>query len=60
MDDQNHPFSVDALIEQCRAHPIDRDFSAAYLAYIRRTMAATQREIDEAMIDTPNLRDTRF
>jgi len=60
MDDQNHPFSVGALIDQCRAHPTDRDFSAAYLAYLRRAMAATQREIDEAMINNPSLRDMRF
>ena len=57
MDDQ-HKFSVGTLIEHGRTHPIDRDFTSAYLTHLRRTMAATQQEIDEAMINNPDLRNT--
>jgi len=58
--DEPHQFNVAALIEHGRAHPIDRDFTMAYLAHLRRTMKTTQREIDEAMISDPDLRDTRL
>ena len=57
MDDQQPQFGVGALIEHGRTHPIDRDFTSAYLTHLRRTMAATQREIDEAMISNPDLRN---
>ena len=60
MDDQHPQFSVGALIEHGRTHPIDRDFTSAYLTHLRRAMATTQREIDEAMINAPNLQDTRL
>ncbi|PIB93105.1 hypothetical protein [Caulobacter sp. FWC2] len=60
MDDQHSEFSVAALIENARKRTLDRDFAEAYAAHVRRKMAATQREIDEAMILNPDLRDMRL
>lgn len=50
-------FTAFAMAERCGEVPLSFEFSDRYIAYLRRTMAAKQREIDEAMADCPDLRN---
>jgi hypothetical protein len=60
MDEQRNRFSITALAENARKQPFDPEFTKEYARHIRLMMAATQREIDEAMALNPDLRDMRF
>jgi hypothetical protein len=60
MTDETNMFGITALIAHARSTRVNSRFTKEYLAHVRRVMAATQREIDAAMIQNPELRDIRF
>ena len=60
MTDECGKFGITGPIGNAGATPLNCEFMADYIAHVRRVMATTQREIDEAIALHPELRDIRL